>query len=302
MPRRTIGTRVKRGSTEWINIAHPKKADFETIGKQMGLSKEHLNTIMTKSHRSRLFESDSYILMVLIQPTYESERNDVTLKEIDVILTANKVVTIQRGAISNVRRLFKEIEDTKSHEGMKHPAALVSTIMHELISELYTMMDEMAIRLDSIEERILKDKHILEEVLAMQTNIIDFQKALENQSIMLERLLLSVSKQTAKFLETQFNDLRLHLDEIQTSLHMEQMTAETLHRTHETALNARTNAQIRMLTAISLIVLPATLLAGIFGMNIHFPIIVGLPGDFWIVIGIMVTAGLAIHFYGKSQR
>ena len=302
MPRRLIGNRVKRGSTEWINIVNPKKADFAIIVQEMQLSEEHVNTIMTKNHRSRLFESDDYILMVLIQPTYNKERNDVVLKEVDVILTSKTVMTIQMDNLPSIQSLFGVVESTKSHKIMKHPASIVSGIMHELVTELYETLDLLANELDHIEKRVIDDRKVLSEVLAMQTNIIDFQKALENQNIMLERLLLSVSKQTAKFLQFQFHDLKLHIDEINASLHMEQMTAETLHRTHETALNERTNSQIRILTALSLIVLPATLLAGIFGMNINFPIIVGLPGDFWIILGIMLGAGLTIHYFAKSQR
>ena len=46
---------------------------------------------------------------------------------------------------------------------------------------------------------------------------------------------------------------------------------EGLEATNESAIAHRTNETFRVLTAISLIFLPLTLIASIFGMNVHVP-------------------------------
>jgi magnesium transporter len=62
-------------------------------------------------------------------------------------------------------------------------------------------------------------------------------------------------------------------------------------------LSHRVNDILRVLTAISVIVLPLTLIASIWGMN------VGVPGEggvtaFWIVVGSMVAilVGMVAYF------
>jgi magnesium transporter len=77
---------------------------------------------------------------------------------------------------------------------------------------------------------------------------------------------------------------------------------EALEDTNESVLSHRVNEVLRVLTAFSVIILPLTLVASIFGMN------VGLPGGanpasgahagFWVIVGVMVAAlvGMAAYF------
>jgi magnesium transporter len=63
---------------------------------------------------------------------------------------------------------------------------------------------------------------------------------------------------------------------------------EALEDTNESVISHRVNDILRVLTAISVIVLPLTLIASIWGMN------VGVPGEgdveaFWAVLGAMVV-------------
>ena len=61
---------------------------------------------------------------------------------------------------------------------------------------------------------------------------------------------------------------------------------EGLEATNESAIAHRTNETFRVLTAISLIFLPLTLIASVFGMNVHVP---GedSPHAFWIIMAVM---------------
>ena len=63
---------------------------------------------------------------------------------------------------------------------------------------------------------------------------------------------------------------------------------EGLEATNESAIAHRTNETFRVLTAISLIFLPLTLIASLFGMNVHLP---GeeLPHAFWIILAAMLA-------------
>jgi magnesium transporter len=73
--------------------------------------------------------------------------------------------------------------------------------------------------------------------------------------------------------------------------------AEALEETNESYISHRLNDILRVLTAISVIVLPLTLIASIWGMN------VGVPGegdttDFYVIVGTMVVllVGMVVYF------
>jgi magnesium transporter len=80
---------------------------------------------------------------------------------------------------------------------------------------------------------------------------------------------------------------------------------EALEDTNESVLSHRVNEVLRVLTAFSVIILPLTLLASIFGMN------VGLPGGgdptsgahtaFWVIVGVMVAVLIAMVGYFRKR-
>jgi magnesium transporter len=290
MPRRKTAQRVKRGSTEWINLTRPKKSDLQALGKKFKLSKDHLEALTTDGHRSRLFDSENYLLLILIHPSFDEDTNDVKLKELDILVTNSQVVTMQMSSMPIIKNLLKKVSSERSSKSMAHTSTMVMTIIHELITDVYGTLGSIAEKLDEMEQGILKKKRVLEDILVMETNI------------MLDRYVAALTKSSAAKVKSQHSDLQRHLSEIKTSLRMEQMTAETLHRTHETVLNYRTNSQIRLLTSLSLIVLPATLLAGIFGMNVSFPYVGNVPINFAMIISLMTFCGLTVWLIGKTRK
>jgi magnesium transporter len=63
---------------------------------------------------------------------------------------------------------------------------------------------------------------------------------------------------------------------------------EALESTNESVISHELNSVLRVLTAFSVIMLPLTLIASIFGMNVHVPGEETVSG-FWLVIGVMVV-------------
>ena len=75
---------------------------------------------------------------------------------------------------------------------------------------------------------------------------------------------------------------------------------EGLEATNESAIAHRTNETFRVLTAISLIFLPLTLIASIFGMNVR------VPGEeqttpFWIIMAVMVAVVFAVAAFFRRR-
>ena len=82
--------------------------------------------------------------------------------------------------------------------------------------------------------------------------------------------------------------------------------SEALESTNEQVLSHRFNDVLRILTVFSIVFLPATLIASLWGMN------VGLPGggtpatastlEFWLIIGASVALIAAMLAYFRSKR
>ena len=98
-------------------------------------------------------------------------------------------------------------------------------------------------------------------------------------------------------LEIYFDDIVDANERIWDMLENYKEVVEALEESNESVISHRVNDILRVLTSISVIVLPLTLLASIWGMN------VGVPGEqsmtaFWIVVGAMfaILIGMVAYF------
>jgi magnesium transporter len=76
---------------------------------------------------------------------------------------------------------------------------------------------------------------------------------------------------------------------------------EALEDTNESVISHRQNDVLRILTIISVIMLPLTLITGLFGMNVHFPGFQSATA-FWVIMGVMavvLVGGLGFFRYKR---
>ena len=77
-------------------------------------------------------------------------------------------------------------------------------------------------------------------------------------------------------------------------------TAEALEDTNESVLTHQLNDVLRVLTVLTVVFLPLTLVAGIWGMN------TGVPGEgtisaFWIVVGVMLVMLVGMLAFARKR-
>jgi magnesium transporter len=87
-------------------------------------------------------------------------------------------------------------------------------------------------------------------------------------------------------MEVYFDDISDAAERIWDTLENQIEVVEALESTNESVLSHRLNDSLRVLTATSVILLPLTLIASIYGMNVPVPG-ESEPFAFWVVVGLM---------------
>ena len=86
--------------------------------------------------------------------------------------------------------------------------------------------------------------------------------------------------------ELYFDDVVDASERIWDMLENYKEVVEALESTNESFISHRVNDVLRVLTAFSLVILPLTLIASVFGMNVNFPFETGV-GAFWAIVAAM---------------
>src|ERR671918_140350 len=154
----------------------------------------------------------------------------------------------------------------------------------------FPMLRKMGIKLERIEEDIFegRSEEVVRDISNSKQEIINFRKIIRPQRAVLRDLERTKQRYLAEDLEVYFDDIVDASERIWDMLENYKEVVEALEDTNESVLSHRVNEVLRVLTAFSVIILPLTLLASIWGMN------VGIPGEggetaFWAILGGMLA-------------
>jgi magnesium transporter len=135
----------------------------------------------------------------------------------------------------------------------------------------------------------------------VKQEIINFRKTIRPERTVLRDLERTKQRYMREDMEVYFDDIVDASERIWDMLENYKEVVEALEDTNESVLSHRVNDILRVLTAFSVVVLPLTFIASLWGMN------VGVPGEgsivaFWIIVGIMVAmlAGMVAFFRDRG--
>ena len=102
-------------------------------------------------------------------------------------------------------------------------------------------------------------------------------------------------------LDVYFDDLTDASERIWDVLENFKEIVEALESSNESVLSHRLNDVLRVLTAFSVVVLPLTLIASIWGMNVHVPG-EGNVAAFWLILAAMAAllVGMVVYFRNRG--
>jgi magnesium transporter len=103
-------------------------------------------------------------------------------------------------------------------------------------------------------------------------------------------------------LEVYFGDMTDHVDRIWDGLDEYKEIIEGLNDTHDSIATNRTNEVVRMLTVIATIMLPITVVASIFGMNIPLgPFEVSGYSFLYVFLIMLAIIGGMLYFFRRQR-
>jgi magnesium transporter len=164
------------------------------------------------------------------------------------------------------------------------------------------MLRKMGAKLERIEDDIFEGRSqaVVRDISEAKQEILNFRKITRPQRAVLRDLERTKQRYLAEELEIYFDDISDAAERIWDILENYKEVVEGLESTNESVLSHRLNDSFRILTAVSVILLPLTLIASIFGMN------VAVPGEgdltaFWLLMGLMAVVLVALVVYFRRR-
>jgi magnesium transporter len=247
-----------------------------------------------------VFESYLYCITHGLDPQASAEHHDVV--ELDAFLGRQFLVTNHAKPSRSVEDAFQAVRRT-GEPLRRGPAALLQAILDRQADGIEPVIDDIENRLEVLEEHVLAAPggNDLARLVALRRNIVYLRRWLGLQ----RDVVLRLSRQEFTLIPSSeavmFRDTHDHLARFTEFLETYRELTNSIQEAYLSVINNRLSENMRYLTMFSVVLMPLTLISGIYGMNfVHMP---GLNHrwGFPIVLGAMVaTAFLVITFFRRK--
>ncbi|MFH1536374.1 MAG: magnesium transporter CorA family protein [Patescibacteria group bacterium] len=299
---------IKTKNLKWINIDEFDQAAAAFLKKNFKFHTLDLKDCYRENIHPKIDSYEDYIFLVLNFPEYNSEKNRVINNELDVFLSSNFVITIQKKRFKALKNSFYRCAQNQKVQEIyfgKNSVYLFYKIIEEIFRSTYTMIDIVSDSVNKIENQLFEkktSKDLMIELAELRRNILTFRSIIDPQRFTLNTLVDHNNKFLTKEAPIYFDDIHDWIEEVWIILNNYLDISENLYETNQAIISNKTNRVIKVLTIISVALLPLTLLAGIYGMNINgMPLINDPIVILFLFIGILGTIIFSLFYLKKKN-
>jgi magnesium transporter len=298
---------VEASGLRWVNIERPGALERAWLEEHFDFHALDLEDVLSRNQRPKIDVYDEYLFIVLHFPIFDPAAGRLGAGELDLFVGPDYVVTIPNQPLQPVEYLFERCrakQELREQLFSRGSGYLLYRLVDDSFDYCFPMLRKIGNKLDALEDDIFegRSEEVVRDISNAKQEIINFRKVIRPQRPVLRDL----EKVKQRYLATDL-DLEIYFDDIVDAheriwdmLENYKEVVEALAETNESVISHRVNDILRVLTAISVIVLPLTLIASIWGMN------VGVPGegneiDFYLIVGVMLAMLLAMVGYFRSR-
>lgn len=260
----------QNGETQEAVLPVPKKTEENTEVKKNEENQENaiipsIATVVTAPVK-------------LAIPDHASKMKRILTSHVNFFLGKDYLVVLHDKRTPLIDEILAECQATlhKREEMMgKGPEYLFYRIVDLLVDSLYGPMNEVVRMIDQIDKQIVNDEHVpsvVEDISTTRRNIVVFQSMLKPAITIFQDLAQGKYPEMSQNMNYYYRNIQDHIQKVKYRMDSSRELLEGIARSHESLITARTNEIVKILTVFTAVILPLTLLASVYGMNIT-----GLP-------------------------
>ncbi|HEX2909611.1 MAG TPA: magnesium/cobalt transporter CorA [Chloroflexia bacterium] len=293
---------IEHNGLRWINIERPGNAEIDWLRHNFEFNPLHLEDITSRLQRPKIDDYEDYIFLVLHFPVHNKAEHTTTPAEIDLVLGSDYFITLHDGKIRPLNRLF---EQCKNNSGKRNgvlgrtPSFALYRIIDVLVDYCFPIINKVGEKLEDIDDKIFSSttRDTIYDISVVRRDIISIRRIIKPQVSVIASLEHRKRLADNEDMEAYFSDLSDHIGKIWDSLEEYKDIIEGLSATYDSLATHRLNQIIKTLTIISVILMPMTLISGIYGMNVNLPL-ADQPWSFLLVLALLfISAGGMLVFF-----
>jgi len=288
----------------WLNISGPAdEAEKTLLGEQFGLPELAIHDAQRERHPPKIEVFDELVFVILRDLIVDETNETQKVSGLSLLMGVNFLVTRHHHPVPALEMVFDAVQLKTSDldSGTAHVAYLIS---RKIVDNYTSVVLELEESLADLEDRVFEEPggDVIELITRYNRSFKQLRRHLVNQRDVMAQLHRPTGALPIKVNRHEFNDVFEHLKRLTSLCQLNQELAGDLLTTHLNLVSHGLNNIMRFLTIATVIILPLSLLAGIYGMNFRWMPELTWKYGYFGLLGVMAVIVVVLIFIFKRRN
>ena len=297
---------ITYGRLTWVNIVRPTPEDMQYLRAHYPFHPLELEDCLSQIERPKIDEHEDYLFIVMHFPVFDHQAQISRPSEVNFFIGATYLVSVHAGVLKPLVQLFnacKEDETARQRHMGKGAGRLLYDVLDRMVDYCFPMLNKVGQHIREIEEDMFTTdmRHIVQNISLVRRDLIALRRVIKPQIAIVGNLEHKNRPFIQEELDVYFGDIVDGFSRAWDILEDYEEVIEGLSSTSDSLISYRINEVIRILTLISVVMMPPTLVASIYGMNVGLPL-AEHPLAFVVVLLVIVFSIVGTWVYLRKRR
>lgn len=286
----------------WIDLQNPTPAEIKDVEANFEFKFQSRQEQLEIESSSRYFETDDEIIANSNFLKFDSSGEAFISSAVSFILQDDVLFTYRESDLGSFSECVKKIK--VSGRSFYSGKQILATLLETDTDNDADLLESLGRQVGALSREMSFDRNPSEDVILQITNLLELTMTLRQNVIDKQRVLSAILK-SKEFEGEEYERLRIVIKDINSLIDHTNFNFERLEYLQNTVMgliNIEQNKIIKIFTVASVIFMPPTLIASIYGMN------VGDMGSFhtdiwfWFAVGLMVVSSSFTLLFFKRKN
>jgi magnesium transporter len=288
----------------WVDVSRPSAEDARILTEVFHFHELAVEDALMEIHHPKIESYGDYLYVILHGIDFKAREHEFRTLDVDFFLGPQFLVTVHPGTSRSMKKIADVClrNDRALGEG---PAALFHRIVDTMVDHYAPEVEKLNNRLDQLEKQVFEkpDPKLARRILDFKRDVASLRRVIMPQRDVMNRLARREFSQISEGLAYRFRDVYDHLVRLADESMFFTDRITSLMDAHLTTVSNQLNTIMKVLTVISTIFMPLTVLTGMYGMNVRLPSLPGGDGaQFWWIAAIMVALGSVMLWWFRKRQ
>lgn len=284
-------TYIESKKTTWLNVDGLRKVDVETICNRYGIHYLVTEDILSLGQRPKMDEIDGVLFCLLNMLYFNEDQSAVEAEQISIVLGKNFVISFQEDAHRDVFNPLRErLRVNNSKVRQSGPDFLFYALIDMIVDNYYVVMERLGEKIEMLEEDIIRNsnKRSLAKINTLRKEMIVLKRSISPVRELVNGILRSETELIEEKTIRYFKDIYDHIIQANDLAENHRDMMMNLQDLYLSNVNLKMNEVMKVMTIVTCLLAPATVIGGIFGMNFETVPIIHNKYGFFIAVFFML--------------